>query len=90
MLISNKTLKCTEQYLFCPLPGIIQQASAFDGPLHQLFPAALHAKQQVLDQDHILFLTEVFQMCSCLVQVNDVVSVGVHLCHKHLHKRSRR
>ncbi len=77
------------QYLFRPLPGVIQQATSLNRPLHQLLPAALHAEQQVLDQDHILFLAEVLQMCSCLVQFNDVVPVGVHLSHKHLHRAER-
>lgn len=71
--------------LFCPLPCVIQQTTSLHRPLHQLLPAALHAEQQVLDQDHILFLAEVLQMCSCLVQFNDVIPVGVHLCHEHLH-----
>lgn len=89
MPILTPIFECTERYLFRPLPGVIQQTTALYGPLHQLLPAALHAEQQVLDQDHILFLAEVLQVCPCLVQFNDVVSVGVHLCHKHLHKSSR-
>lgn len=88
MSVSNPIKKCTEPYLFCPLSGVIQQTAALNRSLHQLLPAALHAEQQVLDQDHVLFLAEVLQMCSCLVQFNDVVPVGVHLCHKHLHKNS--
>ncbi|TNN67208.1 hypothetical protein EYF80_022546 [Liparis tanakae] len=71
--------------------GLLQlQTTSLNGALHQLLPAALHAEQQVLDQDHVLFLAEVLQMCSCLVQFNDVFPVGVHLCHKHLHRAERR
>lgn len=73
------------QYLFRPLPGVIQQTTSLNRPLHQLLPAALHTEQQVLDQHNILFLAEVLQMCACLVQFNDVIPVGVHLRHKHLH-----
>lgn len=79
---------CAEQHLFGPLPGIIQQTTSFNRSLHQLLPAALHTDQQILDQDHILFLAEILQMGSCLVQFNDLFSVGVHLYHKHLHKHS--
>lgn len=76
--------QCQFQYLFCSLPGIIQLTTSLHRPLYQLLPAALHTEQQVLDQDHILFLAEVLQMCPRLVQFNDVVPVGVNLCHKHL------
>lgn len=78
----------TERYLFRPLPGFIQQTASLHGPLHQLLPAALDAEQQVLYQDHILLLAEVLQMRARLVQVNNVLSVGVYLCHKHLHGHS--
>lgn len=75
---------CLLPYLLGPLPGVVQLAASFHRPLHQLLPAALHAEQQVLDQHHVLLLAEVLQMRPRLVQIDDVVSVGVHLRHKHL------
>lgn len=78
--------QCLFQYLLGPLPGIVQVTASLNRALHQLLPAALHAQQQVLDQHHVLFLAEILQMRPRLVQFNDVISVGVHLCHKHLQR----
>lgn len=50
----------------------------------------MHAEQQVLDQDHVLFLAEVLQVRSRLVQLDDVLPVGVHLRHKHLKREEQR
>lgn len=71
-------------HLFGTFPGIVQQASSLHWPLHDLLPAALNAQQEVLDQHHILFLTEVLEVCSCLIQLDDLIPVWVHLSHKHL------
>lgn len=76
----------TTLYLLRSFPGVIQQTTSLHRTLHQLLPAALHAQQQVLDQNHVLFLAEVFQMSACLVQVDDAFPVGVHLGHKHLQR----
>ncbi|KAF3842187.1 hypothetical protein F7725_024138 [Dissostichus mawsoni] len=88
-----RPVRVVVSYTECLLPTAFWnscQAASLHRPLHQLLPAALHAQQQVLDQHHILFLAEVLQVCSCLVQFNDVFPVGVHLGHKHLHGTQRR
>lgn len=71
-------------HLFGTFPGIVQQASSLHWPLHDLLPAALNAQQEVLDQHHVLFLTEVLEVCSCLIQLDDLIPMWVHLSHKHL------
>lgn len=80
----QNNFKKSRPHLFGSLSGVVQLPPSLHRPLHQLLPAALHAEQQVLNQHHVLLLAEIFQVCSRLVQVNDVVPVGVHLRHKHL------
>lgn len=71
-------------YLFSSLPCVVQETTSLNRSLYQLFPAALYTEQQVFDQDHVLFLAEILQMCPRLVQFDDVISLCIYFCDKHL------
>lgn len=76
-------------YLLGPLPRFVQGPSSFHQPLDHLLPPALHADQQVLDEHHILFLTEVLQMGSSFVQFYYLLAVRIYLIGEDLSRKKK-
>lgn len=76
-------------YLLGPLPRFVQGPSSFHQPLDHLLPPALHADQQVLDEHHVLFLTEVLQMGSSFVQFYYLLAVRIYLIGEDLSRKKK-
>lgn len=77
-------------YLLGPLPRLVQGPSSFYQPLNHLLPPALHADQQVLDEHHVLLLTEVLQVGSSFVQFYYLLTVRIHFIGKDLSRKRRK
>ena len=71
-------------HLLGSLPGVIQSPAPLHRALHHLLPAGLDAHQQVLDQHHVLLLTEELQLVPGLVQLDDAIPMSVHFIGEHL------
>lgn len=67
------------------LVAVVEGAGALgrlgDDPL----PAVLDGDEQVLDQDHVLLLAEVFEVRALLVQLQHCLPVGTHVFLEALH-----
>lgn len=72
------------EYLFGTFAGLIEMSATIQRPLDQLVPPCLDAEQQVFDENHILLQARKTKLRACLLQSQDLLSVCVHLVHKHL------
>lgn len=79
-----RLVRSSVRYLFGSLAGLVKMSAAVERPLHQLVPAGLDAEQQILDENHVLFQAGKTKLRASLLQSQDLLSVGVHLVHKHL------
>lgn len=56
--------------------AMVQSPGSLSSLRHDSLPAMLYRDQQVLDEDHVLLLTEVFQVSALFVQVKHCFAVG--------------
>ena len=84
-LVQNKSSESIEKTSWGDpdLLSLLVSPLQVPGPLstarHNLLPPVLDTGQQVFDEDHILFLTEVFQVSPHLVQGKHHLSVAGHI-----------
>lgn len=72
-------------YLLGTFAGFIQVPAAVQRPLNQFVPTSLDAEQQVFDEHHVLLQAGKAKLRAGFLQSEDLLPVGVHLVHKHLH-----
>lgn len=72
----QKKVTLVTTYLNCFFVPSFQMSCTLGTARHNLLPALLDTGQKVLDDDHVLFLAEVFQVCACLVQTDHLFTVG--------------
>ncbi|KAE8750219.1 hypothetical protein FOCC_FOCC003027 [Frankliniella occidentalis] len=61
------------------LVAVVEGARALGALGHDTLPAVLHADEKVLDEDHVLLLTEVLEVRALLVQVEHGLAVHSHV-----------
>ena len=66
------------------LVAALEVAGALGAARHDLLPAVLDARQQVLDEDHVLLLAEVLQVGAHFVQRDHCLTVLTHVLLQHL------
>ena len=57
----------------------LESSVPFGGTRHDFLPSMLRGDEEIFDKDHILLLTEIFEMSSGFVQSQHVVAMTAHV-----------